>query len=46
LRKSGSIDNTVMRQLQLTLDLHQTQIDRSDGDGTAILDSNSELTVS
>jgi len=46
LRKSGSIDNTVMRQLQLTLDLQQTQIDRSDGDGTAILNSTSELTVS
>ena len=46
LRKDGAIDNTVMRRLQLTLDLQQTQIDRSDDDGTAILDSNSELTVS
>jgi Na+/H+ antiporter len=46
LRKSGSIDNTVMRRLQLTLDLHQTLIDRSDDDGAALLDSTSELTVS
>lgn len=45
LRREGKIDNTILRRLQVSLDMQETQADRFAGDGSGITDSDSELTV-
>ncbi len=46
LRRRGEIENKVMRRLQLTLDIAETELQRFAGDVAAISEEDSELATS
>jgi monovalent cation/hydrogen antiporter len=46
MRRRGEIENKVMRRLQLTLDIAETQLQRFAGDAEDITDEDSELATS